>query len=302
MTDGFLCGWRVRSDIALPELPPWRGDDRPADIVVVLGDVPAALHDLAHRDDHLQIARDGQMLLTVDRIATFWIRSAGDIVVALHPAARAEEVRLLFFGSVFGALCHLRDLFPLHGSCVAVAGRALVFAGPSGGGKSTIAAHLCARGHGLVADDVTAVELRDGRAMARPAFPRLKLLPDALHSLDPATDDAGTHALVRDKFHVDRRDSFHADALPLAAVVLLERADDGEAEALVRVEKMPTIMARLYGELFRPTVAAALGGPRRLFGLNAGIARSVPVYCWRRRFDFAGMAGWLDRLEALAQP
>ena len=50
--------------------------------------------------------------------------------------------------------------------------------GPSGTGKSTIAAALHVRGHGVVADDVTVIDNFGPNPAAYPGYPGLHLLPD----------------------------------------------------------------------------------------------------------------------------
>ncbi|WP_419825291.1 HPr kinase/phosphorylase [Sphingomonas sp.] len=54
----------------------------------------------------------------------------------------------------------------IHASCVAIEGRAILIAGPSGSGKSDLALRLIDRGATLVCDDYTMVEPRDGRLWA----------------------------------------------------------------------------------------------------------------------------------------
>lgn len=54
----------------------------------------------------------------------------------------------------------------VHGSCVAVGGRAVLILGPSGAGKSTLALALMARGGLLVADDRTILAVEGGRLFA----------------------------------------------------------------------------------------------------------------------------------------
>ncbi|MEQ6201896.1 HPr kinase/phosphatase C-terminal domain-containing protein [Sulfitobacter sp. HNIBRBA2951] len=56
----------------------------------------------------------------------------------------------------------------LHASCVAVAGKGVLITGPSGSGKSALALQLMAYGATLVADDRTAVHLRQGQIIAMP--------------------------------------------------------------------------------------------------------------------------------------
>ena len=54
----------------------------------------------------------------------------------------------------------------LHASCVAIDGRALLIAGPSGSGKSDLALRLLDRGFTLVSDDRTIVRKEGGRLIA----------------------------------------------------------------------------------------------------------------------------------------
>ena len=51
---------------------------------------------------------------------------------------------------------------PIHASCVAIDGRGVLIAGPSGSGKSDLALRLIDRGARLVSDDYTQIAERDG--------------------------------------------------------------------------------------------------------------------------------------------
>ncbi len=50
----------------------------------------------------------------------------------------------------------------VHGSTIAVAGRAALIVGPSGAGKSSLALDLISRGAALVADDQTLLQMEGG--------------------------------------------------------------------------------------------------------------------------------------------
>jgi serine kinase of HPr protein (carbohydrate metabolism regulator) len=54
----------------------------------------------------------------------------------------------------------------LHASCVAMAGRAVLIAGPSGSGKSDLALRLIDRGFTLVSDDRTIIGKEGGKLIA----------------------------------------------------------------------------------------------------------------------------------------
>jgi serine kinase of HPr protein (carbohydrate metabolism regulator) len=59
----------------------------------------------------------------------------------------------------------------VHASCVAIDGRAVLLAGPSGSGKSDLALRLIDRGAVLVSDDYTELMPDRGRLLASPPEP-----------------------------------------------------------------------------------------------------------------------------------
>jgi hypothetical protein len=68
----------------------------------------------------------------------------------------------------------------LHASAVSVDGHALVFTGPCGSGKSTLAILLARRGFPVLADDAVVVAHRGSELNAVPAYPGVRLWPDAI--------------------------------------------------------------------------------------------------------------------------
>ena len=60
---------------------------------------------------------------------------------------------------MYGALLMQRKILPLHGSAVAIDGKAYAIVGDSGAGKSTLASAFLNKGYQLLSDDVIAVSL-----------------------------------------------------------------------------------------------------------------------------------------------
>lgn len=90
--------------------------------------------------------------------------------------AYLAEMQLL--GMVMALWLERRDTPTLHASCVVVDGTAIAFLGTKGGGKTTAAAALVAAGHAFLVDDLLALVLRDGAALAQPGYPMVRLWPD----------------------------------------------------------------------------------------------------------------------------
>ncbi len=116
------------------------------------------------RDDGALTARVGR---DGDRMVAEWpqrarlsVRRDGtDLLFEAHPEAEAADVAKLRRGAVGLLLAHLRGAIPLHASAVAIDGRAAVFIGGTGLGKSTLAACVCdLAGASLLGDDAVTVE------------------------------------------------------------------------------------------------------------------------------------------------
>lgn len=73
----------------------------------------------------------------------------------------------------------------LHASTVEVDGALIAFAGPSGTGKSTLAASLLSAGYRVLGDDSLQVVKRRSGHFGSTVFPGLWLLPDSLEQLFP---------------------------------------------------------------------------------------------------------------------
>ena len=75
--------------------------------------------------------------------------------------ADEDKIRLYILGTCMGALLMQRKILPLHGSAIAIDGKAYAFVGDSGAGKSTLASAFLSKGYKLLSDDVIAVSLSE---------------------------------------------------------------------------------------------------------------------------------------------
>ncbi|MEI6559024.1 MAG: serine kinase [Rhodospirillaceae bacterium] len=295
MSDYLLCGWRVRSDLPLPELPAWPGgDQQPPDITIRLGEVPERLTPLVFEGPFLQVDTGGLCRFEIAAVARYLVRAGREVVVAPQPAADGGEVRLFLFANVFGLLCHQRGVFPLHASCVEIDGRAVALAGESGVGKSTLAARIGQRGYRLLADDVCVVDWRHPAGpQVLPGVARLKLWADVLDLLNLPADPVSRLRAGMEKFIVPEPSGISLAPRPLAAVYHL-RVDTrlGDQATFEPLRGFAAISA-LIEATSRRNAAIRMGGEKRLFEAASRVAAAVPTARLRRGADLAG-------LEALA--
>lgn len=295
-----LCGWRVRSAVAVPELLAWEGGTaQPVDVDIRVDAVPEQLAGAVVAVGMVQIAADGTALVHVPDLVRILVRGGREITVQiLRQERQASGWRLFLLGIGLALLCDQRGLYPLHAACLRIDGRIVAFAGVSGAGKSSLALALSRRGHALQSDDLTV--LRDDGAAGitvLPAYPRLKLWRE---TLDWAHMPAAGLTRVRpalEKYDLAPMAGFVSDAAPLDALVVLEAAGDDRVllEAVEPAAAVPMVLRHAT----RRGIRRQAGRMPILFEQSAAIVRAVPVFRLIRPLRFEWMEATVEAVERM---
>jgi hypothetical protein len=141
----------------------------------------------AHAAERVRELRDGEtVLLSVELAppAGYLLHAPGfaRILIApdgteliCDPEPGSSQWSTLLPAQALPLAATLRGFEVLHASGVVLGGRAALFAGPPGAGKSSLAAALLRRGATLLSDDTVALELRGGTPIAHPGAALLHL-------------------------------------------------------------------------------------------------------------------------------
>lgn len=289
-------GARLTSALAFPELPP--PDDASAAVARWQLDVRAAPPpSLAGASELgaatyaggavLSLARAGDTWRLTTSDAGSWDVEAGEGRMCWWRAAGHREAiaRYDALGRVMPLLLHARGALCLHGSGVATDAGAVVFLGPKGRGKSSLALACVAAGARLAGDDV-AVLTSSPEPSLHPGVPVARLWADAARTLGqlPRGEAApGGDKLVVPPPPIERRLTV---AAPLRAVYLLEPAD--AAAPAVSREPLTGATATL-AILAQATSARLLGGAEQAMLLTraAALAGLVPIHVLRVARDLS---------------
>jgi hypothetical protein len=181
---------------------------------------------------------------------------------------------------------------PLHATAVVIDGEAIAFVGDCGYGKSTLAAGFVARGVPVLSDDLLVLEPANGRWLAHPGIPRLKLFPEAARQLlGPETDGVPMNAHTSKLVLPLADDRAVLQPVPLRAMYAL--SDPREESTSIAIE--PVKGAAAFLEVTRAAFnLQVLDAPRlaNQFAFAERIAADVPV----RRLTYPRS---LDRLPAV---
>lgn len=275
MADAFhyqLFGLRVGSEIPLPELFPATGD-QPPDVIIRRGSVGELPSEAG-----VQVEGDQCLLLTIPGVGRYRIRGGQEILVDAAEGVPDRNVRLYLLGSAFGALLHQRGLLPLHANAIEVDGKAVAFMGEAGAGKSTLAAWFHDRGFRVIADDVCVVQFdADGKILACPGIPRLRLWEEALRATGREAA-AFPRSYVGDdhfrKFDVSIEVTAAGGASEIAAIFLLGRGDAFSVGRLGGLDATTAVFENTYRGWYVDHVA----GHQNHWSAAIELVRRVPIY------------------------
>ena len=211
-------------------------------------------------------------------VARYRITGGTLIEVALFPGAEHSLAEFFLMTTPFGALIHQRGELALHASAVVspLSGKALLIAGSSGAGKSTVAAALAARGWTVMNDDVSRITLDGKEPVVWPGFQSLKLWRQSCKLLDLDSDALTRTRGGKEKYFWPGKAATQSQPAPIAAVIELVPSDEAPAglERLMGREVLGTYL-RLT---FRQRLVEGLGCQVPHFQHAGRLAASVPTY------------------------
>jgi hypothetical protein len=254
----------------------------------------------------LTVWRDEAFRFEYAEGAVFTVEPHGGCVVgAWQPPLTHSDAVSFLTGPVLAFVLRLRGVLPLHASAVSIDGRAVVFLGAAGAGKSSLAAAFGASGVPVLSDDVVPVRLFDGRFLVDPGFPRLSLWPDTAaalfgteRSLPVVSDTYAKHVLDLSA----RSLHFCPSAQPLDRVFVLGEHSAGVRPTIVPMSRRDGLLALLANTYGAYLLDAGLRS--REFGVLSELAAATPPEALALPHDLLGLrraCAWLSETIAAAR-
>jgi hypothetical protein len=255
-------GLSVYSELPLPELGAGLG---PPDVWIRRGSVQM---------DSRPISRQEQFIYG-SQVGAFHLSGGTEIVVEPRKGADDASVRIVLLGRVMACLLWQRGWLPLHSSGVTIDDQVVLIAGPSGMGKSTLAAALHARGHRVVTDDVAPVRISGGECIVLPSWPRLRLLPQSLTTVESMASGGlfRDRVFQVDKYNVNLQQTHGAYPIAVRQIYFLDEAAELRSEPV----GLPLATASLNHHSFVRQGRCDEDAARHHLELCSAVASRVPV-------------------------
>jgi hypothetical protein len=270
-------GLAIETDVALPVVEP-----------AAQGELLSIV--LAHHEELAALAEEPRVLRylhVLDNCAYAMLEgAAGDLLICygyralFHLSADGRTLRCaptqaddpvwqrVLLDTVLWTVSLVRGYEQLHASAVRTSGGVVAFLAASGGGKTSLATEFLRRGAVLFADDILALEERDGVVIAHPGPPVMNLQQ---HLLAELNGDATVLADFGEERWVRVRRSAPAPE-PLAAVVLVVRSPGEETRCVPVESPLMVLMANLVGFPY------LTDREQSRFELYSTLAATAPVY------------------------
>ena len=293
-------GYRIASDILMPELTPAVMIDDEPDVCItrmayeeLLPMVPT----IGNRG-HTYVSKDRFGFLVPD-LAIYVVERGKSISYAPLDHASEDQIRIFLLGTCMGALLIQRKVLPLHGSAVVIDGHAYAIIGDSGAGKSTLAASFAEAGYKLLTDDVIAIHWDDsaGQPMVVPAYPQQKLWKESIEQIGIQTEGVRPLYHEADKYAVQIQEKFTRESYPLAGIFELTwgNGDEIDIKPIQLLHRLPLLWKHTYRNFLVPGMQLQ----QWHFMMSSRVSSRSFVYSIRRptnTFSAIHLVSWIQQI------
>jgi len=216
----WLYGNLVESELEFPQLVKVKKGDREADIMIVRGTMPEELLQKEKNGIRYEIGEEYSWL--ANSACMYYVEQGKKITYYLKPDGTELRLQNYILGFGMSLLFLQRGEMAIHCSALHNGKEAILIAGESGSGKSTITNHYLEHGWKLMADDMAIVKYDKERgSMVYPAFPFQKLCRNVAVERGYNLDELIYINEDRDKFLVPYRGEFELTPKKLKKFIML---------------------------------------------------------------------------------
>ncbi len=274
-------GINIESELPFKELE--EGQANPQ-VKICFARVPGTLESPLSKGVRFE-AKKGLFLLKIDDVANYLVKDGQEILIEKNnPSVAENEIRLFLLGPVMGALLFQRGLLPIHGSAIKKSGKAIIFSGIPGAGKSTLATAYLNRGDSIISDDISVININANNVpMIYPGFPQMKLWADTLQQFG---SEQQTRRVLREgiqKFGIPVKNGYFNQPLPVQKIYILGTCNQPDFifNTLKGIDKFNALKNNTYRWQF----IKGLGKAEEHFSLVSRLAEHVDVARITRPID-----------------
>ncbi|MGJ7911425.1 aldolase [Neobacillus sp. LXY-1] len=274
-------GLNLLSEIVLPEMTLLKHTVNEADIEIKKRDLSQRWYEIDSGTVKKFVVQGNEIMFEVPDTAIFSIQNGKEIIVSPIKGTEEDKIRLYILGTCMGAVLLQRKILPLHGSAIAIEGKAYAIVGHSGAGKSTLAAALMNKGYQLLSDDVIPISFDQNNVpYVTPSYPQQKLWQESLNQF--GIESANLQPLFdrETKFAVPVHERFLEEKIPLEAIfeLVINEQEKPHLKKIEGLEQLHTLNIHTY----RNFLVTRLGMTEWHFKESAKILNHINMFQLQR--------------------
>jgi hypothetical protein len=292
-------GWRISSDVPLPDTLRWWGSEGESDLEIRCAPTLAKPADAVEITPLFSQDREGSLYFDLPQVGLFRLTDGHRVAVSQAPHAHPADLRTILLGPVMAALYAQCRMMSLSATAVLCRGTAVVICGASGTGKSTIAASLAARGYPLLSDGlvIPGVDDNDG-VVFLPTLPQTVLWRDTLNALHIPAAGLMPNRVGQEKYRYSFDAPYRGPAVPAGKLLILIQRRSRSPEPPTPLEA-DDALNQLSGLIDQSRIAQNLGQQDMQRAFLTFIARKVPAFRSSAPFQLAPLTAYIDRIEEM---
>lgn len=266
------------------------------DLCIRFGEVPLSLEN-AVKPGINTFTKPGEFLLLINEHLRLQAKYGRDILIDRNGDIEDDEIRVYILASVFGAIAHQKGLLPLHASAIEYQGKAYLFSGLTGSGKSSIAAGFHKKGYQVYAEDLSAILVEEGcEPLLNFGSVRIKLWDDTMTQLGLDTSNCPRIRKNLEKFSFPIQRPAQAPLIPIERLYIItpEHTSQTQFKELNKKDRFRYSLAHT----FRQRLIAGLGVEVAHFKMCEQLSRSISSFELVRPIENVRV---MDTVSALEQ-
>lgn len=216
-----------------------------------------------------------------NNVCSLYVKDGKEILFMQDPDSVDKTYPgLLIAGTAMAVVLFQKGFTVLHGSCVKIDGKAFIFLGHKGEGKSTMAGYFASTGHQLISDDVCAISFLDDSPLVHQSFPSIKLWPDAMDFLNLAPAEHGKVHKNFEKRNVKFNTRSNEEVTELGAIILLQTAPDVTLEKITGTDALVALLQQFIINRFQDGQSSSV--LQKIYFQATNLLQKVPFYSLSR--------------------
>jgi hypothetical protein len=220
-------GLPIISSIELPALNVSSSQDLQSPVKVSVGATPITLRRPPLEDEQECVYNDTEFIYQIEGIARYYVTDGNRITIEPF-CSNWDEILLYVYSNCLAAILFQRNIVPFHVSGVFIdPNRVLLFAAPSGTGKSTTALKLQELGYAPFTDDTAVLSIENNICYAQASYPMIRIWQNTFEQQSLFVDAQKKQLYAEfDKFGFHFHERFDGKKVEVAAIVFLDKNGD----------------------------------------------------------------------------